>query len=71
MEYICFTCGKLVDLKEISKRIRCPYCGGKILFKQKPEMVRHVKARWKNIGVGHTLYLSLKAIKMQKIYIGL
>jgi DNA-directed RNA polymerase subunit P len=45
MEYICYTCGKHVTLEDIAKRIRCPYCGGKILFKERPEIVKRVKAR--------------------------
>jgi len=45
MEYICYTCGKEVTPEEITKRIRCPYCGGKILFKKRPETVKRIKAR--------------------------
>jgi len=45
MEYICYSCGKHVSPEDISKRTRCPYCGGKILFKERPEVVKKVKAR--------------------------
>ncbi|HOI18595.1 MAG TPA: DNA-directed RNA polymerase subunit P [Candidatus Woesearchaeota archaeon] len=31
--YKCFSCGKDIDSNLIRKRVRCPYCGGKILFK--------------------------------------
>ena len=45
MEYICYSCSKEVTDEDITKRIRCPYCGGKILFKKRPEVVKKVKAR--------------------------
>lgn len=45
MIYICFDCRNEINSTEISKRIRCPYCGGKILFKKRPEIVKQVKAR--------------------------
>jgi DNA-directed RNA polymerase subunit RPC12/RpoP len=45
MEYICYACGKPVTPEDISKRIRCPYCGGKILFKKRVEVVKTVKSR--------------------------
>jgi len=32
-EYKCFSCGKNVSSSYIKKRVRCPYCGSKILFK--------------------------------------
>ncbi len=32
-EYKCFSCGKKVASSYVKKRIRCPYCGSKILFK--------------------------------------
>ena len=33
MDYKCFTCNKNVSDTYTQKRIRCPYCGSKILFK--------------------------------------
>lgn len=45
MDYVCYSCGKEVTQEDISKRIRCLYCGGKILFKKRPEIVKKVKAR--------------------------
>ena len=45
MEYICYSCGKIVTPEDIKKMIRCPYCGGKILFKKRPQVVKKVKAR--------------------------
>jgi len=32
-EYKCFECNKKVDKEYLRKRIRCPYCGSKMLFK--------------------------------------
>lgn len=44
MEYKCFNCGRIVTIEPGRKRIRCPYCGGKILYKQR-SVVTKVKAR--------------------------
>jgi DNA-directed RNA polymerase subunit RPC12/RpoP len=33
--YKCFDCGKQVKSEYIRKRIRCPYCGSKILYKER------------------------------------
>lgn len=32
-EYKCFNCNKVINEATIKKRIRCIYCGHKILFK--------------------------------------
>jgi DNA-directed RNA polymerase subunit RPC12/RpoP len=44
MEYKCFQCNKKISQDYLRKRIRCPYCGSKILFKSK-SVVTKVKAR--------------------------
>ena len=31
--YKCFDCGKTVKEEYIRKRVRCPYCGSKIVYK--------------------------------------
>ena len=31
--YKCFNCGKIVKEEYIRKRVRCPYCGSKIIYK--------------------------------------
>ncbi|MBI2663009.1 DNA-directed RNA polymerase subunit P [Candidatus Woesearchaeota archaeon] len=31
--YKCVHCENMVKLEYIRKKIRCPYCGGKILYK--------------------------------------
>jgi len=42
--YKCFKCNEEVSIDYIRKKVRCPYCGSKILFKPR-ERVTHVKAR--------------------------
>jgi DNA-directed RNA polymerase subunit RPC12/RpoP len=42
VKYKCFDCNKKVALG--GKRIRCPYCGSKMLFKQRGTTTK-VKAR--------------------------
>jgi len=32
-EYKCFSCGKIIGKENMRKRVRCPYCGSKIIFK--------------------------------------
>jgi len=32
-EYKCFSCGKAISDTHIRKKIRCIYCGSKIIFK--------------------------------------
>ncbi|MFB6076288.1 MAG: DNA-directed RNA polymerase subunit P [Candidatus Aenigmatarchaeota archaeon] len=46
MMYKCLKCGKDVDDEDIAKRIRCPYCGYRILKKKRPKgTIKKVKAR--------------------------
>ncbi|QQG39063.1 MAG: DNA-directed RNA polymerase subunit P [Candidatus Woesearchaeota archaeon] len=42
--YKCFDCDKVVTQEYIKKKIRCPYCGSKILFKPRLASTK-VKAR--------------------------
>ncbi len=42
--YKCFICNKTVEDTSLRKRIRCPYCGSKILYKQRTTVTK-VKAR--------------------------
>ena len=39
--YVCFKCGK--KIKDVSV-IRCPYCGFRLLFKERSPVVKTVKA---------------------------
>lgn len=44
MYYVCFDCGKKVEDEYLKTRVRCPYCGGKILYKDR-RTVNKVLAR--------------------------
>jgi len=44
VEYKCFNCNKKVVQDYLRKKIRCPYCGSKILFKTRSVETK-VKAR--------------------------
>ncbi|OIO62912.1 DNA-directed RNA polymerase subunit P [Candidatus Woesearchaeota archaeon CG_4_10_14_0_2_um_filter_33_10] len=44
VEYKCFNCNKKVSINYLRKKIRCPYCGSKILFKPRTTITK-VKAR--------------------------
>lgn len=43
-EYKCFSCNKKIGPDYLRKKVRCPYCGSKILFKPR-EVSKKVKAR--------------------------
>ena len=34
-KYVCIKCSKPIKLEYVKKRVRCPYCGSKILYKPK------------------------------------
>ncbi|MEM3503826.1 MAG: DNA-directed RNA polymerase subunit P [Nitrososphaeria archaeon] len=40
MPYICTHCGK--KIKSIEENVVCPYCGSKILIKERPNVPRAV-----------------------------
>jgi len=42
--YKCLNCGREIPLEEAKKRIRCPYCGYRILLKKRAPIERKVKA---------------------------
>lgn len=44
VEYKCFYCSKAVSDEYVKKRVRCPYCGSKILVKPSAVPTK-VKAR--------------------------
>ncbi|HLC97748.1 DNA-directed RNA polymerase subunit P [Candidatus Woesearchaeota archaeon] len=44
MYYVCFDCGKHVEDEYTKTKVRCPYCGGKVLYKDR-RTVTKVKAR--------------------------
>lgn len=43
-EYKCFFCNKVIPAEQIKRRIRCIYCGSKIIFKARSTVAK-VKAR--------------------------
>ena len=40
--YVCKNCGRKVE--DIEKFITCPYCGSKIIGKERPPLAKKVKA---------------------------
>jgi len=42
--YKCFNCNKKVGDEYVGKRVRCPYCGSKMLYKPR-SVITKVKAR--------------------------
>ena len=44
MYYNCFDCDKKIDEEHTVTKIRCLYCGGKILYKDR-RTINKVKAR--------------------------
>jgi DNA-directed RNA polymerase subunit RPC12/RpoP len=44
VEYKCFNCGKKIGDDTIRKKIRCIYCGSKILYKPRTTVTK-IKAR--------------------------
>jgi DNA-directed RNA polymerase subunit RPC12/RpoP len=44
VEYKCFDCGKAIDSGSLRRMVRCPYCGGKMLYKPRMAPTK-VKAR--------------------------
>jgi len=43
-EYKCFFCKKVIPVENIKRRVRCIYCGSKIIFKARSVNTK-VKAR--------------------------
>ncbi|MBN2421381.1 DNA-directed RNA polymerase subunit P [Candidatus Woesearchaeota archaeon] len=44
VQYKCFDCNKAIESSTLRSRVRCPYCGGKMLYKQR-SVPSKVKAR--------------------------
>ena len=40
MAYKCFFCGKDVKAENIKKRVRCIYCGSKIVYKERTTITK-------------------------------
>lgn len=43
--YVCLKCNKEVKPTDELGRVRCPFCGYKVLAKKRPEIVKVVKVR--------------------------
>jgi len=44
VEYRCFECNKRVSVEYLKKKVRCPYCGNKTLYKPRKTITK-IKAR--------------------------
>ena len=43
--YECGGCGRVMEKIDLSLPIRCPYCGYRVLYKQRLPLAKQVKAR--------------------------
>ena len=43
-EYKCFSCNRIIPPEQIKKKVRCIYCGSKMIFKSSATVTK-VKAR--------------------------
>lgn len=41
----CLNCSKTVALDQVKERVRCPYCGYRVLIKERPKTVVKVEAK--------------------------
>jgi DNA-directed RNA polymerase subunit RPC12/RpoP len=39
-KYTCFSCSKKISKDMMGKRVRCPYCGSKILYKSRSKITK-------------------------------
>ena len=44
MYYVCFDWRKTVEAEQTKVKVRCPYCGGKVLYKDRRTVIK-IKAR--------------------------
>jgi DNA-directed RNA polymerase subunit P len=42
--YKCLKCGKDIEMERVKDKIRCPYCGYRIIYKDTPKTIKKVKA---------------------------
>jgi len=40
VKYTCFKCAKKIGTDMMGKRVRCPYCGSKILYKSRSKVTK-------------------------------
>ncbi|MBU5557982.1 MAG: DNA-directed RNA polymerase subunit P [Candidatus Aenigmatarchaeota archaeon] len=43
--YRCLNCSKSIDIEHVKERVRCPYCGHRIIIKERPKTVVRVEAK--------------------------
>ncbi len=43
--YRCLKCGKVVQVDLRYEKVRCPFCGNKVLVKVRPPVIKRLKAR--------------------------
>ena len=43
--YKCLKCGKDIELEHVKEKIRCPFCGFRIIVKDRPKKVVKVSAK--------------------------
>ena len=43
--YRCRGCGRELETIDMRAPFRCPYCGCRVLFKERAPVAKHVKAR--------------------------
>lgn len=43
--YKCLKCEKEIEFDQIKEKIRCPYCGYKVILKKRPKTVIKVDAK--------------------------
>ncbi|MBU5574979.1 MAG: DNA-directed RNA polymerase subunit P [Candidatus Aenigmatarchaeota archaeon] len=43
--YKCISCGKEISEEQLRGRIRCMYCGFRILMKKRPNVIKKVEAK--------------------------
>lgn len=43
--YKCLKCGKEIEMEQIKEKIRCPFCGFRIIAKDRPKKTVKVPAK--------------------------
>ena len=43
--YKCIKCGKSIEFEIIREKIRCPYCGYRVVSKERPKTLTRVPAK--------------------------
>jgi DNA-directed RNA polymerase subunit P len=43
--YRCVNCSKNIELEQVKDKIRCPFCGYRIIIKERPRTINRVQAK--------------------------